>query len=212
MNKARQYHSPLRAEQAATTHRRILDAAIELLQETDSGEIAIPDVAKRADVSVSTAYRAFPTRDDLLEGVLDDLGERFESVAGPIPTTLDDLVDSARRAVRAVYEVEPLFRALFATPAGRELHRRTAPQRSSSIDDMITRELDDLTPQQRRIFIAVAHLMSSSRSVLFLKDYHQLDTDDAVAAVHWALEVLVDAVRDPEQRSRLQNPAPEAES
>lgn len=203
MNRTRPYRSPLRAEQAASTRSRILDAAIELLRETDSGEIAIPDVAERASVSVSTAYRAFPTRDDLLEGVLDELTERFGSIAGPIPTSLDELVESARRAVRAVYEVEPLYRALFATPAGRELHRRTAPERSSSIDAMITRELDDLTPQQRRSFIAVAHLVSSSRSVLFLKDYQELDSDDAVAAVHWALQVLVDAVRDPEQRSRM---------
>lgn len=211
MNSGRPYNSPLRAEQAAVTHNRILDAAIELLRETDSGEIAIPDVAKRANVSASTAYRAFPTRDDLLQGVLDELGDRFESVAGPIPTTLDELVDSARRAVHAVYEVEPLFRALFATPAGRELHRRTAPQRSASIDAMITRELDDLTPQQRRTFIAVAHLMSSSRSVLFLKDYHELDSDEAVDAIHWALEVLVDAVRDPEKRTRMLTQVTEAE-
>lgn len=211
MNKTRPYRSPLRAEQAAVTRRRILDAGIALLQETDSGEIAIPDVAERASVSVSTAYRAFPTRDDLLEGVLDELSQRFESIAGPIPTTLDELVASARRAVRAVYEVEPLYRALFATPAGRELHRRTSPQRSSSIDAMVTRELEDLTPQERRSFIAVAHLVTSSRSVLFLKDYQELDSDAAVAAVRWALQVLVDAVRDPEQRARLQSYAREAE-
>ena len=48
---------------------------------------------------------------------------------------------------------------------------------------MLTAELADLTPQQRRRFIAIAHLLSSSRSVLLLKDYHDLDVDDAVAAV-----------------------------
>lgn len=64
---------------------------------------------------------------------------------------------------------------------------------------MLTAELVDLTPQQRRRFIAVAHLLSSSRSVLLLKDYHDLDADDAVAAVRWALATLVAAVRDPER-------------
>lgn len=151
----------------------------------------------------ATAYRAFPTREALLEGVLAELSLRFEAIAGTMPTTLDEYVASAERAVRAVYEVESLFRAMFATPAGRELHRGTAPQRREAIDGMLTGELADITPQQRRRFIAIAHLLSSSRSVLLLKDYHDLDADDAVAAVRWALASLVKAVRDPEQRADL---------
>ena len=199
----RSYTSPLRAEQAASTRARVLEAAIDLLQSTDTGDVAIPDVAERAGVSVRTAYRVFPTREDLLEGVLAELSQRFEATAGTIPTTLDALAESAEGAVRAVYEVEPLFRAMFATPAGRELHRRTAPQRREAIDEMLVDELADLSPQQRRRFVAVAHLLSSSRSVLLLKDYHDLDADDAVVAVRWALAVLVAAVRDPEWRADL---------
>jgi AcrR family transcriptional regulator len=200
---ARTYSSPLRAEQAAATRQRVLDAAIVLLQETDSGDVAIPDVAARAGVSVRTAYRAFPTREDLLDGVLDEVKQRFEAIAGPHPTTVDELVDSARGAVRAVFEVESLYRALFATPAGRELHRSTAPRRSAAIDAMLRAEVADLTPEQARRFVAIAHVMSSSRSVLFLKDYEGLDVDDAAAAVRWALAALVAAVRDPDQRSQL---------
>ena len=206
MNKegaARSYSSPLRGEQAAATRARVLDAAIDLLQSTDSGDVAIPDVAGRAGVSVRTAYRVFPTREDLLEGVLAELSRRFEAIAGTPPTTLDSFAESAEGAVRAVYQVESLFRALFATPAGRELHRRTAPGRRQAIDDMLIAELADLSPQQRRRFVAVLHLLSSSRSVLLLKDYHDLDADDAAAAVRWALAALVAAVRDPEWRADL---------
>jgi AcrR family transcriptional regulator len=199
----RSYSSPLRAEQAAATQARVLEAAIDLLQSTDSGDVAIPDVAERAGVSVRTAYRAFPTRQHLLEGVLAELSQRFEAIAGTVPTSLDEFAESAEGAVRAVYEVEPLFRALFATPDGRELHRRTAPQRREAIDNMLIVELGDLTPQQRRRFVAVAHLLSSSRSVLLLKDYHDLDVDDATAAVRWALATLIAAVRDPERRAEL---------
>lgn len=200
---ARSYSSPLRAEQAAATRARILDAAIDLLRATDSGDVAIPEVAERAGVSVRTAYRAFPSREDLLEGVLAELSLRFEAIAGTMPTTLDEYAASAEGAVRAVYEVEPLFRAMFATPAGRELHRGTAPRRREAIDAMLTAELADLTAEQRRRFIPIAHLLSSSRSVLLLKDYHDLDVDDAVAAVRWALATVVAAVRDPERRAGL---------
>lgn len=203
----RRYSSPLRAEQAAGTRRRIVDAAIVLLRETGSGAVAMPEVAKRAGVSVSTAYRAFATREDLLQGVLDELKDRFDSAAGPQPATLDELVDSAPRAVAAVLEVEELYRALFATRDGQELHRSTASQRSAGIDEMVRRELADLepalTPAEARRFAAALHLASSSRSVLFLKDYEELDASELSATLHWAMRVLVDAVRDPARRAGL---------
>jgi AcrR family transcriptional regulator len=210
MNSAerRRYTSPLRAEQAAATRGRILDAAIALLQEDRSGEVAMPDVAARAGVSVSTAYRAFATREDLLLGVLEELKDRFEIVAGPRPTTVDELVESVRRAVPAVLEVEDLYRALFAIPEGRELHRSTAPQRSSSIDEMLRNELAGLepalTPAQARRFVAALHLVSSSRAVLFLKDYEGLDAADASATLQWVMGVLVGAIRDPARRTELE--------
>jgi AcrR family transcriptional regulator len=203
----RSYTSPLRAEQAAATRRRILDAAIALLQETGSGEVAMPDVAERAGVSASTAYRAFATREDLLEGVLDELKDRFETVAGPRPTTVGELVESVERAVPAVFEVEDLYRALFAIPEGRELHRSTASQRSRAIDEMLRRELAGIEPQLLAVeahrFVAALHLVSSSRSVLFLKDYEGLDVDDASATIQWVLRVLIDAIRDPSRRAAL---------
>ena len=86
------------------------------------------DVADRAGVSVRTVYRAFPTKDDLLVGVLDAIKERFDAIAGAPPTTRDEFDASVPGAVRAVYELEPLYRALFATVAGREAHR-AAPGR-----------------------------------------------------------------------------------
>lgn len=204
----RGYSSPLRVEQAAATRQRILDAAIALLQETGSGEVAIPDVAERAGVSVSTAYRAFTTRDALLAGVLEELKVRFETVAGPRPSTMDELVDSVGRAVPAVLEVEDLYRALFAIPEGRVLHRSTASQRSGAIDKALHSELagldPGLTPAQARRFVAVLHLVSSSHAVLFLKDYEGLDATDTSTTMGWVMRVLVDAVRDPARRSELE--------
>jgi AcrR family transcriptional regulator len=201
--RVRKYASPLRAEQASGTRRRVLDAAIELFREVDSTEVAIPEVAERAGVSVSTAYRAFPTRQDLLDAVLAELSDRFSSIVGPVPAGVDDLVESTPHAVRAVFDIEPLYRALFATPEGRELHRSTAARRNAPIDALLAGELTDLTPEQLRRFVALTHLVGSSRSALFLKDYEGFEVDDAAAAVRWALSVLVGAVRDPELRAQL---------
>ena len=67
----RPYSSPLRAEQAAATRDRIVDATVELLQDNDGSSFSMQDVADWAGVAVRTVYRAFPTKDDLLAGVLE---------------------------------------------------------------------------------------------------------------------------------------------
>ena len=130
---ARSYTSPLRAEQAAATRDRVVDAAIDLLQEADPGAFGMQDVADRAGVALRTVYRAFPTKDDLLVGVLDAIKERFAEIAGAPPTTRDEFDASVTDAVRAVYELEPLYRALFATIAGRATHQSGAGSASAGI-------------------------------------------------------------------------------
>lgn len=193
---ARSYSSPLRAEQAEATRARIVDAAVELLQAADPGAFGMPDVAERAGVSVSTAYRAFPTKDDLIAGVLEAIQARFEAVAGSRPTTREELVGSIPGAVRAVYELEPLYRALFATAAGREAHRSTAAERSASVERAFTDGLDGMDQRQLRLVTSLLYLITSSRSVLWLKEYAGLDVDEAADAVAWAVATLTTAAQE----------------
>ena len=193
---ARSYSSPLRAQQAAATRERIVDAAVELLQAADPGAFGMPDVAERAGVSVSTVYRAFPTKDDLIAGVLDAIRERFEAAAGSPPTSREELHTSVPHAVRAVYELEPLYRALFATAAGREAHRASAGERWASIDRAFADGLGGLDRRQQRLVTSMLYLVTSSTSVLWLKDYAGLDVDEAADAVVWALAALTNAARE----------------
>jgi AcrR family transcriptional regulator len=187
------YSSPLRAEQAAATRDRIVDAAVALLQDGDVSDFGMQDVADRAGVAVRTVYRAFPSKDDLIAGVLDAIRERFEAAAGSPPTTREELQVSVPGAVRAVYELEPLYQALFATRAGREAHRRTAGQRSATVDRAVTDGLDGMDERQRRLVTSMLFLVTSSKSVLWLKDYAGLDVDEAADAVAWALAALTTA-------------------
>ena len=199
----RSYSSPLRVEQAAATRDRIIDAAIALLQDSDLGAFGMQDVADHAGVAVRTVYRAFPTKDDLIAGVLAALKERFEAAAGTPPTTAEELQASVGASVRAVFELEPLYRALFATSAGRELHARTSSQRQVVIEQSFAEELAGLSESQVEQFAALVHLVTSSRGVMFLKDYAGLDVESSTAALSWALAALVAAIRDPQVRARL---------
>lgn len=203
LSAARTYSSPLRAEQAAATRDRIVDAAVALLQDGDPSALGMQDVADQAGVSVRTVYRAFPTRDDLFAGVLAAIKERFEASAGRPPTTVEELRRSIVPAVSAVYELEPLYRALFATPMGRESHRRSAGERRATVEAAFADDIAGLTAAQVQQFAALVHLVTSSRGVLFLKDYAGLGRAEAAAAVSWAVAALTAAIRDPELRARL---------
>ena len=196
MDSSRSYTSPLRAEQAAATRDRVVDAAIDLLQEADPGVFGMQDVADQAGVSLRTVYRAFPTKDDLLVGVLDTIKERFDEIAGvPPPTTRDEFDGSVGGAVRAVYELEPLYRALFATIAGRTAHQSGAGKRQQAIESAFASELAGLPKDRVRLIVSVLHMVTSARTVLWLKDYAGLDVDDASEAIGWAIAALADAAR-----------------
>lgn len=193
---ARPYSSSLRAEHAAATRERIVDAAVELLQAADPGAFGMPEVAEVAGVSVSTVYRAFPTKDDLITGVLEAIKERFERSAGARPTNRAELEASVPGAVRAVYELEPQYRALFATAAGREAHRSTAGERSASVAGAFADGLEGLEERQLRLVTSVLYLVTSSTSVLWLKDYAGLDVDEAAGAIAWAVAALTNAAQE----------------
>ena len=200
MNTGRRYSSPLRAEQAAQTRDRIIEALVDLLQDGDHAAIGMQDVADRAGVSVRTVYRAFPTRDDLFDGVLATIKERFEAVTGPYPMTAEGFIESAPDAVRAVYELEPLYRALFATPSGRESHLRGAVERRAEMDKTFAAAFKGVSPHRVRLFTAIVYSLCSSNSVLFLKDYAGLDADDVGEAIQWAVGAMADAMQ--KERSR----------
>lgn len=67
---AANYHSPLRARQAAETRRSIIEAALALFGEKGWAATALPAIARRAGVSVDTIYSTFGTKSALLMAVV----------------------------------------------------------------------------------------------------------------------------------------------
>ena len=82
VNSRREYRSPLRAEQAAETRRRILDAARQLFLDRGYAGTTVAAVAETAGVSPDTVYAAIGGKRGLLEGVwasaLSDAGDPRE--------------------------------------------------------------------------------------------------------------------------------------
>ena len=199
---SRTYSSPLRAEQAEQTRERIVQAAVDLLSEGDAGDVSMNEVATRAGVSVRTVYRAFATKDDLLDGVIGWINHHINQRTGARPVTREDYETTTAAVTKVIFEIEPLYRALFATRAGRASHRRTNA-REPIMRAAYAAETEGLDEDQTSRFLAVLHALGSSNAALFMKDYWDLTPEHAGQAIEWAIRVVADAVTDPNQREGL---------
>jgi AcrR family transcriptional regulator len=129
---ARRYRMTARAEAAAATGERILDAAVEAFWEVPGGVLSLDDIADRAGVSVQTIIRRFGGREGLLAAAgrreAEKVGaERGEAPVGDTPGAVRNLVrhyeDYGDRVLRLLAEEDrsPALREI--TDGGRALHR-----------------------------------------------------------------------------------------
>jgi AcrR family transcriptional regulator len=65
------YDSPIRAEQASLTRRRVLDAAREQFVERGFAQVTIASIARQAGVARETVYKTFGSKADLLKAAYD---------------------------------------------------------------------------------------------------------------------------------------------
>jgi AcrR family transcriptional regulator len=128
----RRYRMVARAESAAATGDRILDAAVEVFWELPAVRISLDEVARRAGVTVQTVIRRFGGRDGLFAAAAEREAEkvrrrREEAPAGDTPAAVRVLVDHYEdmgdRVLRLLAEEERDARLREITDRGRVLHR-----------------------------------------------------------------------------------------
>ena len=98
----RAYRQVARAESAAATGERILDAAVEVFWEGPSDHVSLDEVARRAGVTVQTVIRRFGNRDGLFAAAaareMEKVRERRdEAEAGDVPGAVRVLLDHYER-------------------------------------------------------------------------------------------------------------------
>lgn len=142
---ARTYRSQLRAQQAATTRERILDATVRVMAR-GLAEVTVPAVAREAGVSVPTVYRHFGTKRDLLAALQPHLQQRAGIDRIAPPTSIDGLRDTLVSLLGGMDGLDDVMRAAHASPASEEVRRVHAPTRfklARSLVDGIARDLSD---------------------------------------------------------------------
>ena len=142
----------------------ILDAALEAL--ASDPDSSMSEIARRAGVVRATIYVHFPTRETLLDAVMEyAVGQVVEAMRGAEPQQ-GEPVDALERVLRATWRQLAQFHGLLALNTARlsaeELHRRHLPM------------LDQLEPliergQKQGVFrsdVPVSWLLGVTRSIV----------------------------------------------
>ena len=127
----RSYRMRARAEAAAETGRRILEAVIELHRERFFDQVSLEDVAERAGVTVQTVIRRFGSKEGLIEAAAEEgkrqvMRQRNRAPIGDIEGAVKNLVDHYEEwgdsALRLLAQEERVAAFRAVTDAGRALH------------------------------------------------------------------------------------------
>lgn len=128
----RPYRMVARAEAAAATGERILDAAVEVFWELPGDQLSLDEVARRAGVTVQTVIRRFGGRDGLLAAAGEREAERVTrqreqapvgDVAGAVRVLVDHYEELGERVLKMLSEEERVPGLREITDRGRALHR-----------------------------------------------------------------------------------------
>jgi AcrR family transcriptional regulator len=197
----RRYDSTLRKERAEQTRQRIVTAGAELLRRSsirDWGALTIRAVAERAGVHERTVYRHFPNERALRDAVM----QQLESEAGVDleRMRLGDVAGAAARVLRFVslYPSEPRP-PLDATLAA------TNQRRHRALLAAVEEHTPGWTDGERALPAAMLDALWSVGTYERLVGEWNLDSEDAIRAITWVIEVVEEAVRDerrPAARSR----------
>ena len=183
----------LRERQAQHVRETVLEAVLGQLEEVDADDVSMASVADAAGVSLRTLYRYFPDRASLLQAA----GEHaFSSLGVPVGVGRPEEISASFAEAAARLSARPqLTRALVRTTAGRAARSGVRGQRVEAIRSALEPLTDHVDSDTARWSIAVITHLCSAASWVFIADEGGLDDTDAQAAVAWAIDTLVDAMR-----------------
>lgn len=183
----------LRERQAAVIREAILDAVAERLDSDDPDDIAMPQVAAEAGVSLRTLYRYFPTREAMFDAVGDHVVARLglpRQIEGA-----DDIVPVFLESARRGAQSPQLVRAMMWTRLGRRARSSHRRRRVDAIMAALAEVTSHLTPAEARRREGAIVYLASLPAWITVSEECGLGAEDARLGIAWALDTLVTALR-----------------
>jgi len=191
LRSTRQYDSPLRRQQAADTRERIVAAGCELLRTSsirDWRAVTVRGVAQHAGVNERTVYRYFANERGLRDAVMHRLEQEADiDLAG---MRLEDVADVAARIFTHVsaYPLES------KAPLDPTLSEAGVRQRTA-LHDALAEWTASWPSGDGAAAAAIFDVLWSVAAYERLVAEWQMDREQAIGALTWAIGLVADAVR-----------------
>jgi AcrR family transcriptional regulator len=183
----------LRERQAAVVRDEILDALARRLDREDPEDIAMPQVAADAGISLRTLYRYFPTREDMFEAVGDHVVARLglpRDIRGA-----DDIVRVFSESAQLGARSPELVRAMLWTRLGRRARSSHRRRRVDSITAALAEVTSHLPSAEARRREGAVVYLASLPAWITVSEECGLSAEDAQRGIAWAIETLIAALR-----------------
>ena len=185
--------SSLRERQAAVIREAILDALASRLDRDDPDDVAMPQVAADAGISLRTLYRYFPTREDMFEAVGDHVVARLglpRDIRGA-----DDIVRVFSESAQLGARSPELVRAMLWTRLGRRARSSHRRRRVDSITAALAEVTSHLPAAEARRREGAVVYLASLPAWITVSEECGLSAEDAQRGIAWAIETLIAALR-----------------
>ena len=186
--------SSLRDRQADVIREAILDALAARLDHDNPDDIAMPQVAADAGISLRTLYRYFPTR----EAVFDAVGDHVVARLG-LPRDIDGADDIAPvflESARLGAKSPQLVRAMLWTRLGRRARSPHRHRRVASVTAALAEVTSHLSAAEARRRKAAVVYLCSLPAWITVSEECELSAEDARRGIAWAIEALVGVLRE----------------
>jgi AcrR family transcriptional regulator len=183
----------IRERQAAVIREAILDALAQRLDCDDPDDIAMPQVAEQAGVSLRTLYRYFPTREAMFDAVGDHVVGRLglpRQIGGA-----DDLVPVFLESAQRGAQSPQLVRAMLWTRLGRRARSSHRRRRVDAITAALAEVTSHLPAAEARRREGAIVYLDSLPAWITVSEECGLSAEDARLGIAWALGTLVAALR-----------------
>jgi AcrR family transcriptional regulator len=172
--------------------RRMLEGVSAVLKRGEP--LTYAAVAQAAGVAERTLYRHFPKREALLAAVFAWANERI-GFRGQYPADQAELTELVRRAFPGFDALAPVIEELLLTPEGRQARLASRTERQHATLALVRQEAPGLDRSSERRVAAVLQLLTSAATWQSLRDYWDMDGEQAAETAALALELLLSGAR-----------------
>jgi AcrR family transcriptional regulator len=190
--------SNLRDRQAAVIREAILDALAGRLDHDEPDDVAMTQLAADAGISLRTLYRYFPTREAMFDAVGDHVVARL-GLPSEI-TGADDIASVFLESARRGAQSPELVRAMLWTRLGRRARSAHRHRRVESISAALAEVTSHLPPAEARRRAGAIVYLCSLPAWITVGEECELSAEDARQGIAWAIETLVGALRQENER------------